>query len=129
MPCKSFRVLIVDDEHSLADTLALILNRSGHNALAVYDGLEAVDTARRFNPHVLLSDVRMPGLDGFELAQYFAVHYPDCRVLLMSGHASAVESAGIFVESGAFVNVLTKPIFPETILDFISSCGENLVSV
>ena len=70
-PGRSVRVLVVDDECSVADTLALILNRSGHESIAVYSAAEAVSVAGSFKPHALLSDVMMPGMNGFELAALF----------------------------------------------------------
>lgn len=123
---RSLRVLIVDDEHSVADTLALIVSRSGHNCLAVYSGLEAIDLARTFKPQAVLSDVMMPGLNGIELARYLAENYSDCKVLLMTGYDSAIEIAQGFLDGGSFMNILTKPVLPQTILAFVASCAEKL---
>lgn len=78
---RSIRVLVVDDEPSVADTLALILNRSGHESVAVYSAAEAVTVAAQFRPQALLSDVVMPGMNGFELAHYFAEKFTDCKLL------------------------------------------------
>lgn len=122
----ALRVLVVDDEHAVADTLALILNRSGHESVATYSGVEAVNAAQTFHPHALLSDVMMPGMNGIELARYFSENFTDCKVLLMSGYESAVEVAQSFLPSGHFLNILSKPILPQTILAFVASCAANL---
>lgn len=119
------RVLIVDDEHSVADTLAMILNRSGHTSKAVYSGLEAIEAARDFKPHAMLSDVMMPGMNGIELARYFAENHAQCRVLLMTAYDSALDIAQAYLPSGHFFNVLLKPVLPKTALAFVDSCGEN----
>lgn len=122
---RSVRVLIVDDEHSVADTLALILNRSGHQTIAVYSAAEAVTVAIGFKPQALLSDVVMPGMNGFELAHYFAENFSDCKVLLMTGHASAADLGQGFVAEGLLPNVLPKPVLPQTLLAFVARCAEN----
>lgn len=126
VPGSSVRVLIVDDECSVADTLALILNRSGHVSVAVYSAAEAVAVAGSFKPQALLSDVVMPGMNGFQLAQHFAENFTDCKLLLMTGHASAPELAQTSLPDGLLANVLTKPILPQTILAFVASCAESL---
>ncbi len=125
MSSKGLRVLIVEDERLIADGLALILNKSGHDALAVYSGLEAVHAARVFNPHTLLADVMMPGMNGFELARHFATNYPKCKVLLMSEDSRALEKACGMPNQG-FLSILTKPVKPQSILDFVGSCCEAL---
>ncbi len=62
------RVLVADDERVIADTLALILNKSGFEATAVYSGEEAIETAKTLQPDVLISDVIMFGLNGIDAA-------------------------------------------------------------
>ncbi len=120
---RPVRVLVVDDEQSIADTLALILNRSGHECRAVYSGAEAVSEAATFQPQALVSDVLMPGMNGIELARYFAEHFTGCKVLLMTGFDSAIDIAQSFLPGGHFLNILTKPVLPQTVLAFVSSCA------
>ena len=123
-PGRRLRVLIVDDEHAVADSLALILKMSGYNSLAVYAGLDAVAAIPAFHPDVVLSDVMMPDMDGFELAEHLAETYPDCKVLLMSGNDAAITLAEQSLATSKFLNVLTKPVRPQTILDFLAACAE-----
>src|ERR1035437_5471062 len=84
---RSPRVLIVDDECVIADSLALILNQNGFDATAVYSGEAAVETAVTFNPDVLISDVVMGEMNGIELALRVSVLLPGCRVILISGRS------------------------------------------
>ncbi len=121
---KGIRVLIVDDERTLADTLALIVTRSGYESMAVYDGREAIEAAALFRPHAVISDVMMPGMNGIELARYFTENFAGCRVLLMTGHDSAGSLAEASLSCGLIVNILTKPVMPQTILAFVASCAE-----
>src|SRR5471030_388257 len=62
------RILVVDDETLIADTIVQILNRNGFIAEAAYSGKDAIESARRNCPELVLSDVLMPNIDGVEAA-------------------------------------------------------------
>jgi CheY-like chemotaxis protein len=62
-------VLVVDDNVDAARALAMLLKESGHDVRAIYDGLTALDTALNYRPNVILLDIGLPGLDGFEVAK------------------------------------------------------------
>ncbi|HEY0778234.1 MAG TPA: ATP-binding protein, partial [Gemmatirosa sp.] len=81
-------VLVVDDESAVRGAAARVLARRGYTVLEARDGVEALGLAERYaGPvHLLLSDVRMPGMDGRELARRFRVARPEARVLLMTGY-------------------------------------------
>ena len=66
---KTQRVLVVDDNHDSATTLALLLNLMGHETRTASDGVEALEIAERFKPDVALLDIGMPKLNGFETAR------------------------------------------------------------
>ena len=83
---QSIRVLVADDEHLIADTLALILEMRGFSVNAVYSGEEAVESVEVFNPDVFITDVVMTGMSGIEAATSIQNSYPDCKVILFSGH-------------------------------------------
>src|ERR1700753_1825884 len=83
------RVLIGDDERALADTLVEILSRAGFSARAVYSGESAIETAEFYIPDVLICDVVMEGITGIEAAIRISSKLPDCRILLLSGHATS----------------------------------------
>src|SRR5580658_4019700 len=65
---KKPRVLVVDDEQVIADTLAKILDLNGYDASAVYTGTSAVESARLLQPDLVISDVIMPDMNGIEAA-------------------------------------------------------------
>lgn len=106
------RVLIADDEQLIADTLTLILARSGFRVSAVYSGEEAVAKAADFRPDVLISDVVMGAMDGIEAALAIQRFCPDCRVILVSGHAANVIQA-----QGQRFEILPKPVHPSVLLE------------
>ena len=114
---KGTRVLIVDDEQVIADSLALILNKSGFEASAVYSGEKAVEMAEVMKPNVLISDVIMRGMNGIEAAILISGHRPDCRVILFSGNASTTDLLKDAVAEGLCFELLSKPVHPRVILD------------
>jgi CheY-like chemotaxis protein len=71
-------VLVVDDEKVIADTLSMILSRSGFSTMAAYDGFTALELARSTPPDLLISDVVMPGMTGVELAITVTQTIPGC---------------------------------------------------
>lgn len=63
------RVIIVDDNHDAADALSILLRMCGHEVMTEYDGNAAVQTALKFKPEVVISDIGMPEIDGYEVAR------------------------------------------------------------
>lgn len=110
---EEYRVLVVDDEPVIADTLALILKRSGFTVMVAYSGESALDQALAWRPAALISDVVMPGLNGIETARGVLELLPECHVILFSGHGTldVIHQAG----ENPFV-VLPKPVHPEELL-------------
>lgn len=109
-------VLVVDDEPLITETLAAILNASGLSALTAPDGLTALEMVSVMPPDVLITDVAMPGLNGFELAIEVARTVPDCAIILFSGQTSTSEMAAALAGSGRDVVTLIKPVHPTTLL-------------
>ena len=68
-PSRGLRVLVVEDNVDAAESLAALLRLWGHDVRVVHDGLAAVDEARRQHPEVVLLDIGLPGLDGYEVAK------------------------------------------------------------
>lgn len=118
---QSFRVLVVDDDVRIADTLVQILNATGHEALAAYSAEAAIKLADKFNPEAVISDVVMGPVSGIELTNHIREHYPNCRVLLFSGYASTKAFAQAFLTRGSNVQFLPKPVHPNRILEFLAT--------
>jgi DNA-binding NtrC family response regulator len=117
------RVLVVDDKTIIADTLVLILHARGCEALAAYSAEEAITAAKELNPQAVVTDVVMPGMNGIELADYFAEHYPACKVLLMSGNIATGELLEESHRNGRIYPIFAKPIHPAEILEFVKNCS------
>jgi CheY-like chemotaxis protein len=121
-------VLVVDDERLIADTLSVILSRNGFSVLTAYSAQAALDLANLVPPELLLSDVIMgPGMDGTELAIALVESFPDCKILLFSGHASTVDLLAKTRKSGHNFSLLTKPIHPADLLARIAESFKSPV--
>jgi DNA-binding NtrC family response regulator len=111
--------LVVDDEPIITETLAAILNSAGFAALTAFDGCSALDTALLIPPHVLVTDLAMPGLDGLDLAVRVTRAIPDCEVILFSGHASICDLAERMRSQDCDFATLIKPVHPAEMIDCI----------
>ena len=110
------KVLVADDERVIADTLALILKQNGFEATAVYSGEEAIETAKTFQPDVLISDVVMFGLNGIDAAIEIRKVLPTCKVLLLSGQSSTADLLDEASGRGHDFEIVAKPIPPSDLL-------------
>jgi CheY-like chemotaxis protein len=110
------KVLVVDDEQMIADTLAIILNQSGYDAVAVYTGAAAVESARANKPDLIISDVIMPDMNGIEAVIKIREFLPGCKVLLFSGQAATADLLEMARNQGHEFEILAKPVHPQDLL-------------
>lgn len=110
------RILVVDDETLIADTIVQILNRNGFIAEAAYGGKDAIEVAHHHCPDLVLSDVLMPNVDGVEAAIRIRELCPDTRIVLFSGQAATVEILARARERGHNFELLPKPIHPTQLI-------------
>ena len=80
------RVLIVDDNVDSADSLAMILNHSGHRAEPAYTGADALERAAAFDPEFILLDIGLPGIDGYEVARQLKGRGANARLIALTGY-------------------------------------------
>jgi CheY-like chemotaxis protein len=117
---SSRRILVIDDEVSIADTLAEILRIAGYDAHPFYAGQPAIDFARQGCPDIVLSDVVMPGLNGVDTVLAIRESCPATRILLLSGQATTVDILQHARAKGHEFEVLPKPVHPNEILQKLS---------
>src|ERR1700689_3241921 len=110
------RVLVVDDEKVIADTLAKILDMNGYDASAVYTGTAAVESAPSLKPDLVISDVIMPDMNGIEAAISIRGFLPTCRILLFSGQAATADLLENARAQGHEFEILAKPVHPSDLL-------------
>jgi CheY-like chemotaxis protein len=110
------KVLVADDERVIADTLAMILNKSGFVARAVYSGEKALELATTFAPDMLICDVIMADLNGIDAAIQFRALLPRVKILLFSGQAATADLLEKARTQGYEFEILAKPVHPQDLL-------------
>ncbi len=124
---KPLRILIVDDDRRMARTLMDILNVKGYQADAVFSGEEALQKVKAISYDCVLSDIKMPKIDGVELFREIKAEQPDLPVVLMTAYAGdKLVKEGL--KEGAIAS-LTKPIDIDIMLSFFSSLRKERVIV
>lgn len=111
------KILVVDDERVIADTLAMILSQSGFDARAVYSGEGAVELASTFEPDMLISDVIMADLNGIDAAIRIRALLPKIKILLFSGQAATADLLEKARAQGYEFEILAKPVHPQDLLN------------
>jgi two-component system, NtrC family, response regulator AtoC len=112
-------ILVADDEPNLRRVLGAILKREGHEVLIAQDGLEALQLLQQREIHTLITDLRMPKLDGMELLRRVVQDYPDVPVIILTAHGS-VDNAVAAVKLGAF-DYIEKPFEQDQIKQVIAT--------
>ncbi len=113
------RILIADDETVLRRNLAEYLGHQGFEVLQASDGLEALELLRTREVGVLISDIRMPRMDGLALLERAAAEVPETHVLLITAFASVDTAVGA-LRSGAY-DYLLKPVVFEDLLQKVQN--------
>jgi CheY-like chemotaxis protein len=111
-----FRVLVVDDNHDVADSLAHLLWLWGYDVRAVYDASEAMKVLHIYRPDCIFSDVGMPGLDGYRFAQQLRQSECFRGITLVAVTAYADEARS---RAAGFDYHLTKPADPVTVQQLV----------
>jgi CheY-like chemotaxis protein len=113
---KQRRVLVVDDEQLIAQSLRDILSRAGFDTVFALSGTEAIELAEQICPDIVISDVIMPDLDGVQTAIRIRRACPDARILLFSGQAATSDILERARAEGHEFDLLPKPIHPARLL-------------
>ncbi len=99
MPAE--KILVVDDEQSMTQFLGIVLRKEGFEVVTVNNGREALERVKSEQPDVVITDIKMPGMDGIQLLQGIKKHDPGIPVVIMTAYASQ-QSAIEAVNLGAF---------------------------
>jgi CheY-like chemotaxis protein len=112
-PTTARRILVVDDNQDSATTLAMLLELSGHEVHTANDGLEAVEAAGTFRPHVVLLDIGLPNLNGYEAARQIREQPWGKDMVLVALTGWGQEESRQKSRDAGFNGHLTKPVdFP-----------------
>jgi two-component system, sensor histidine kinase len=102
------RILIVDDNADAADSLALLLEMDGHTTRSVYGSLAALESARAFDPHVVLLDIGLPGMDGYEVARRMRARGSKAQIVALTGYGQRDDQ--VRSRDAGFDAHLVKPV-------------------
>ncbi|MFH1414377.1 MAG: response regulator [Candidatus Omnitrophota bacterium] len=115
------KILVVDDEVDLVDTLTIRLEASNYEVIKSYDGVDALERARKENPDLIILDIMLPKLDGFKVCRMlkFSEKYRGIPILMLTAR-SQEEDKIIGKEVGANTYI-TKPFDTEALLSNIKA--------
>src|SRR2546422_9558436 len=99
MPAE--KILVVDDEQSMTQFLGIVLRKEGYQVTAVNNGRDALERVKAENFDIVITDIKMPGMDGIQLLHGIKKHDPSLPVVIMTAYASQ-QSAIDAVNLGAF---------------------------
>jgi CheY-like chemotaxis protein len=106
---RTFRVLVVDDNHDAADSLAALLEIGGHETRVAHDGHEALRAAHAFRPEIVFLDIGMPGKDGYEVARDLRADTETRNAVLVALTGWGAQQDRARSRSAGFDHHLTKP--------------------
>ncbi len=114
------KILIVDDEAAVADSLHRIFSNRGYETRAVYSAEQAIETLAEWPPDLAIIDVMLPQMNGIELAGIIQGNYESCRILLISGHPGTSDLLSDAKAQGSSFDILAKPLHPTFILKTVA---------
>ncbi|UCF30391.1 MAG: sigma-54-dependent Fis family transcriptional regulator [bacterium] len=119
------KILIVDDELVIRDGLRRVLEGAGFQAFTSSSGYEAVERLQQENFHIVVTDLKMPGMDGLEVLNAIRILQPEVPVIIITGY-STVDTAVEAMKNGAF-DYISKPFTPEQIIEKVEKALEQRV--
>ncbi|MBW1787603.1 MAG: response regulator [Deltaproteobacteria bacterium] len=120
---EEMKMMLVDDEERFLSTTKKLLAKRGYDVIVAGGGEEALEKLRTHNIHVVILDVKMPGMDGIETLKAIKRLYPLVEVIMLTGHGT-VESAVDGLKSGA-TDYLTKPADVNELIEKAAKAFEN----
>src|SRR5580698_6827406 len=117
------KVLIVDDEVSRAETMAEALERIGYELVLAHSGTEGLKILEREEPAVILTDLKMEGMDGLTLLKKAKQELPDAEIVVITGHGD-VQTAVEAMRAGA-ANYVQKPVGLEELRTMVDKAADR----
>ncbi len=122
------RVLVVDDNVDAAESIAMILRITGHEVLCIYDGPSVLKTVQNYRPEVVIIDIGLPGMSGYEVARQLR-SIPECSHLaLVAVTGYGQENDRATAHSAGFDSHMTKPVDPDALGEFVAAARRKAVA-
>jgi len=124
-PDRPIRVLVVDDNRDAADSMRMLLEASGQDARAAYDGASALEVAESFRPEVILLDIGMPSMDGYQVVRALRARgfVPPPLVAALTGWGQ--DSDKKKTREAGFDHHFTKPVSADELMAFLEKAAER----
>ncbi len=119
------KLLLVDDEEGIRKVLGITLTDMGYDVFTAEDGDKALQIFQKENPQIVLTDIKMPGMDGIELLQKIKLENPDSEVIMITGHGDM----DLAIKSLKYqaVDFVTKPINDEVLEIALNRAREKIL--
>ena len=116
------RILLVDDNRDAAETLAMLLELTGHETHIAYDGLEAVETAAKVKPDLVLLDIGLPKMNGYEVARRIRERPWGKNLVLVALTGWGQDEDRLKSREAGFDGHILKPVDPEALTRLLAEC-------
>ena len=113
-PVRSIFILVVDDDHDSADGLATLLRHWSHRVVVAYEGRDAIELFRGLRPDLVLLDIDLPGMDGYEVAGRMRREDHDAFLVALTGTMDRARSL-----AAGFAKHIRKPFRPDALRELI----------
>jgi CheY-like chemotaxis protein len=120
------KILVVDDNHDAAASLSMLLELKGHVVRSAYDGEDALQLAENFRPHIVLLDLGMPKMNGYEACRRIRDHAWGAQMTLIALTGWGQEDDRRKSSAAGFDGHLVKPVDPETLEELSMSLHSRL---
>ena len=114
-----WRLLVVDDNVDSADSIAMLLQVSGHEVRVAYSGPEALETAVEYQPDIVLLDIGLPGMNGYEVARRLRDHPDLKKAKLMAVTGYGQDADRVQSREAGFDYHLVKPVDPQKLQEVL----------
>ena len=120
------RVLVVDDDPAVAESMTVLLELEGHEVRTAASGEVALAAARSFRPQLVLLDIGLQGMDGYQVAQQLrAQQAADESLCLVAVTGYGHEEARVRSEEAGFDRHLVKPVYPDALFELLTEIGDE----
>ncbi len=119
------KVLVVDDNRLLAETIQEILKNDGLEVMSARDGLDGYSTYLLFQPDIIITDIQMPRKNGFEMMKRIRKHNPRIKTIYMSGNMRSFEPSLIEEKKRYPVSYFEKPFSMELLMRLVTEPSIN----
>jgi len=119
------RILVADDDRDAVASLEALLNDEGHQTRGVYHGRDVVDMITAFAPHIVLLDIGMPGMSGYDIARELRERFGGAKPPLIAITGWSKSADKLMAKAAGFDHHFAKPYDPKELLSLITRVGEE----